>query len=737
MSKTGLTSTNEAAMALVNQNLVWIKFTNIVTRAYGHVRGLIVKDNVVLFNAHIFSSIGVDRSQANDFLCEVHFTNKGKVTARKNTTSVVIFDDTDMASMTIPSSYGKDLYADGNGLFIDDVSKTMEGLGSRSTIVFNTGDTVSSFPVGEDESTCVNETPVHIVGTYEGGFNAKLVPAEGEVTKVSIPGPFVITRDQTIEGECGSPVCAFHGMNKKVTVVGMHTLYDDKTNLAYSAILTNGLVRRHLEQHLLSQASTTVDGLCAQAKAYQMSPGHVCSQVSAMLDSGSFTVQKPPGFQKQTSRRNFMSATCRTFGDVMIGKMRNLTSELTNSVYHVVTKTGVSLFVTLVKNTFNDVGSKAPSDILFNPHVTYANNGSIFLEEGMYLGEVHERSTFQFTPGHQKALNLGTLYRSDGVPLYPQSAKESKLKSSPLRPLLESRGFVCSKNPPVMSGNKTRQNAISRLSPETNLLPHNLVLSATNACIAHFVEKLADKENGAHRFTRKLTDEEVVNGVDGLTWLDGVDMNTSMGFPWYGKKRNVFSFDGNTQKWMCPQFIWDRIKVYETNYMECRRSNPIFTASFKDQAVSEEKVQSKDTRIIFMAPVDFGMLCRKYFGMLMVLLQCHTNIFCSYPGTNVESSSWTDMGNLLRKYKYLFDGDYSKFDCRVFTDFATRCVILIFINLNVLMQDPEHPFDSEDIAVMKGIGEDLANPMVNYFGDLLQTMSLQASGNNPLSTLTL
>jgi hypothetical protein len=230
-----------------------------------------------------------------------------------------------------------------------------------------------------------------------------------------------------------------------------------------------------------------------------------------------------------------------------------------------------------------------------------------------------------------------------------------------------------------------------------------------------------------------LSDLAAVNGLPGVKYIDGINRNTSMGFPW-NKSKSAFLIpfvnesypDGVT----FDQEFWDRVYAMIDNYKVGLRNNVIFNGQLKDEARPHAKCESQSTRLFASAPADWNIVVRKYLLSFVRLVQKNKYVFEAGPGTVCQSAEWGTIYNYLCHFgkNQVVAGDYGKYDKRMISCFILAAFDVILIVLQTA------GFSEEELLIIMGIGTDVAFPFYNMNGDLLACYGSNPSGH-PLTVV--
>jgi len=231
-----------------------------------------------------------------------------------------------------------------------------------------------------------------------------------------------------------------------------------------------------------------------------------------------------------------------------------------------------------------------------------------------------------------------------------------------------------------------------------------------------------------------LSDRAAVNGIAGVKFIDKMNFNTSLGFPWKKSKR----FEMNDAEPTSDQpdaktftaEIWDRVRDCEDKYRRGIRYMPVFTAHLKDEAMTLAKIEAGKVRVFAGGPTDWCIVVRKRLLSFIRVMMKNRFIFEAAPGTVAQSLEWEEIRNHLTQFgaDKMVAGDYGKFDKKMLPDFILAAYdIIIEIHRAAGWSD-------EDLLVLKCIAEDTAYPLIDFDGDLIEFFGSNPSGH-PLTVI--
>lgn len=168
---------------------------------------------------------------------------------------------------------------------------------------------------------------------------------------------------------------------------------------------------------------------------------------------------------------------------------------------------------------------------------------------------------------------------------------------------------------------------------------------------------------------RILTDEETINGLNGLKSLD---LSTSAGFPYIlnskttGKGKRPW-FTTYIKKGQTMYKMNDELNEIVHERIEKAKIGEVmetyFVDTLKDETRPNEKVELGKTRLFQVGPMDLSIAMRKYFGMFID--HCQSSFLEGEMAIGVNPNSrqwqikWKKFQTIAKKF---LNGDYKNFD---------------------------------------------------------------------------
>lgn len=339
------------------------------------------------------------------------------------------------------------------------------------------------------------------------------------------------------------------------------------------------------------------------------------------------------------------------------------------------------------------------------------------------LGDLSAKSTFRY-------MEEGTAEVLGSFAGWKNSSKSRVQNSIICDAVCDQLNISVQHGAPKMGGWQPWRKAATELVKPTTLVNEDILDKCVEAFKQDIMEGLPAKEWNLIEVYDLPT---ATNGAAGIKYVDSINKSTSIGAPWRKSKKN-FLVDDPTEELpegvKYTQEVLDRVADIERVYKEGERAMPVYSAQMKDEAMKFKKIQENKLRVFMMAPGDWSLVVRKYFLSCVRVIQRNKTLFESGPGTNAQSLEWQRIGEYLTKFGVdkMIAGDYAAFDKSM-----PPVVILGAFKILIWMCQ-QGGFTDEDISVCLGISYDVAFPLVDFNGDLVQLFGSNPSGQ-PLTVI--
>ena len=204
-------------------------------------------------------------------------------------------------------------------------------------------------------------------------------------------------------------------------------------------------------------------------------------------------------------------------------------------------------------------------------------------------------------------------------------------------------------------------NCYNRVFKLKNLIP----LSKTLKAIDEYYEETVMNINPQviREIVKPLTLEQAINGIDGIDFIDPIKMNTSSGYPWFGRKSEKFPLNNNNKREPDLE-MRTIINIMHERCKNGERTNPIVNTCLKDEVMKISK--RGKTRVFSTFPVWFNIIYRIYYLPVFRLMLLHPTLFECAVGCSSVSLDWTQFAEnfqrLGKRLEGFEDADYGKFD---------------------------------------------------------------------------
>jgi len=286
-------------------------------------------------------------------------------------------------------------------------------------------------------------------------------------------------------------------------------------------------------------------------------------------------------------------------------------------------------------------------------------------------------------------------------------------------------------SPREVSSRDAAVNNLNNLVKKANI-PVDILSSVKNALLLSFYDVIVDK--GIVLPSGPYGIDVGVNGLDGVTYVDRLVISTSGGFGHKGPKINCLNeaspTDDHSVRYTLSGDVLAELENTKTLYLQGKRSNIVWDATFKDEPISAKKVRAQKIRVFSSGPLHFNVLLRQYYLWCIPLFSGkYRHLFGMAIGANAVGKDWTVLAKYISKHgaSKIIAGDYKSFD-KMMPPEVMMSAFWILIEIAKIAG-----FSSADVKIMTGIATDICYPLTNYFGTVVEFFGSNPSGH-PLTT---
>jgi len=236
-------------------------------------------------------------------------------------------------------------------------------------------------------------------------------------------------------------------------------------------------------------------------------------------------------------------------------------------------------------------------------------------------------------------------------------SEKSRILKSVLHPEVMGRNDMpwhpCTKQPAILSSHDPRFDKAKNLSPLANAVNEFRVPVEMSEVDLNIASEWVWAEWETYEkpsLCRLLTEEEAINGIPGMSYVEALDMRTSEGHPyvkWRPKtaRGKEYLFENICGKWRMsdPRLIWrlkERLRCFKAGVLY---PDSLWLDCLKDEKLKMEKIQNVRTRMFNVAPLELLILSKMYFGAFSKWFHETRTTSCSSPGINTRSLEWSRM----------------------------------------------------------------------------------------------
>ena len=343
--------------------------------------------------------------------------------------------------------------------------------------------------------------------------------------------------------------------------------------------------------------------------------------------------------------------------------------------------------------------------------------------EEIALLPLHTKSVFRY-------METGVANVYGSLPGFRATHKSKVVKTMLNQPLKE-MGVEDTFGAPRLGGWKPWRLAVSDTVNQTFSMDSGVLEECADAYFDDIAAGISDEDL---KEICVLDNESTLNGIPDVKYIDKMNRQTSMGWPWKEPKSKHLIYKGEYDIWQdyveFPPEFYKRVDKIIANYESGVMNHSMFIGHLKDEVLSEQKVLAGKARVFSIVGADMAFTMRKYLLPLVRVIQKNRFLFECAPGTNATSMEWDEMFHYLTQHgrKRMVAGDYSKFDKRM----SAEVILLAFRILIRLME--RAGVEEKHLKVVRMMRYDVAFPTVDMNGDVVQFWGSNPSGH-PLTVI--
>lgn len=337
----------------------------------------------------------------------------------------------------------------------------------------------------------------------------------------------------------------------------------------------------------------------------------------------------------------------------------------------------------------------------------------------MVLGPLHHKSPFRY-------FEEGSAWVYGSFNQGFRHSPKSHVARTVLADAAERHGYVQRYDKPVMSGWEPIYNNLKPLVAIPNTIRQDILDAAADA----YYQDIAYM---APQLDKPYTLDVAVNGCPGVTYVDGINRQTSAGFPTGGPKSRFLIPDpteDQPHRVVVDEETKRRVGDIIDTYLAGNRVMPVFSGHLKDTPTKYKAIASKKTRLFGGCEFAWALVVRMYFLPLIRLMQNNQTVFEAAPGITAQSPEWGVLFKYITTYgvERIMAGDWGHYDKHMQGNVILACFkVMILLALAA-------GYTPEDIRVMTGIAFDTAFPIFDINGDFVMFGGSNPSGH-PLTVI--
>jgi len=250
----------------------------------------------------------------------------------------------------------------------------------------------------------------------------------------------------------------------------------------------------------------------------------------------------------------------------------------------------------------------------------------------------------------------------------------------------------------------------------------SLSLKKLDPIIAYLVERAVAhiKRDDKDLRWKPLSVNQAINGVPDDAYVRKMDLSTSAGMGYPGKKKRYF--EGNQPDAIPNEEVVDAVSILLTQLSLGDGVPNMFEAQLKDEPRLMEKVKAGKTRVFCTSTLPSLIVQRMFLGPFFSTMIEHSEIFGTAIGYNMHIAGEKIWSKMISHSDLWMEGDYSGYDQMMPVELAIASASVVFQVCEKM------GYNDEALTVLEGVLTDQVYPLINVCGDIFSVPGYQPSG---------
>jgi hypothetical protein len=230
------------------------------------------------------------------------------------------------------------------------------------------------------------------------------------------------------------------------------------------------------------------------------------------------------------------------------------------------------------------------------------------------------------------------------------------------------------------------------------------------------------------KYIHPYTWDVALAGADGVYGVDGLNLNTSTGWPGNDKKWKILvasmrEVEGITRPLDMPEGMEEELVDAEERLANGERMYFVHRANLKDEPTRLDKTK---VRVFAGSPLKLSILVRKYYLSIFKYIMEHPIEFECAVGVNAHGPEWSRLIKAMTKFgtERMIAGDYKAFD-------STMCAMISLLGFKLMIEIAAWAgYSPRQLAIMLAIATEVCYPVYEYNGEFVMYAGGNPSGHS-------